>query len=226
MVQRTLLSCFVSLAVIAGCSTGGGDDATPRTLEVRTELGSVVGFENDGVFSYRGIPYAAPPVGELRWKPPVEPEPWTDALSATETPPVCPQDAFQGLPVPGFNPSEDCLYLNVDTPSEGADLPVMVWIHGGGFTLGEGVQADGGTAGDRIAREAGVIVVSMNYRLGQLGFLAHTALTSESPDSASGNYGLMDQAAALSWVRENIAAFGGDPDNVTMFGESAGGFSV
>jgi para-nitrobenzyl esterase len=145
---------------------------------------------------------------------------------ATEEPNVCPQEAFADLPIPGFAPSEDCLYLNIDTPMDGSALPVMVWIHGGGFTLGEGLQADGGTAGDRIARETGTVVVSMNYRLGQLGFLAHAALTEESPDQASGNYGLMDQTAALQWVQQNIAAFGGDPDNVTIFGESAGAFSV
>ena len=226
---------MATLAVAAlACSTtssGNGSEpeptrTTPRTLEVATEYGPVDGFENDGVFSYRGIPYAAPPVGELRWKPPVEPEPWTDTLEAVDTPPICPQAAFAGLPVPGFNPNEDCLYLNVDTPAEGERLPVMVWLHGGGFTIGEGLQADGGTSGDRIARQAGVIVVSMNYRLGQLGFLSHSTLTAESPDGASGNYGLMDQAAAMRWVQDNIAAFGGDPDNVTVFGESAGGFSV
>jgi para-nitrobenzyl esterase len=105
-------------------------------------------------------------------------------------------------------------------------MPVMVWIHGGGFILGEGLQTDGGTAGDRIARETDTVVVSMNYRLGQLGFLAHSTLSAESADGASGNYGLMDQVAALQWVQDNIARFGGDPDNVTIFGESAGAFSV
>jgi para-nitrobenzyl esterase len=130
------------------------------------------------------------------------------------------------LPIPGFSPSEDCLYLNVDAPAEGSDLPVMVWIHGGGFIFGEGVQTDGGTVGDRIARETGTIVVSMNYRLGQLGYLAHSTLSAESPDGASGNYGLMDQTAALRWVQDNVAQFGGDPDNVTIFGESAGAFSA
>jgi para-nitrobenzyl esterase len=193
---------------------------------VETASGLVEGFEDDGVFSYRGIPYAAPPVGDLRWKPPIDPASWTETLVATEKGNICPQVAFLGLPSPGFLPDEDCLYLNIDTPMEGADLPVMVWIHGGGFTVGEGLQADGGTAGDLIARQAGAVVVSMNYRLGQLGFLAHSELTAESPDYASGNYGLMDQTAALRWVQENIAAFGGDPNNVTVFGESAGAFSV
>jgi para-nitrobenzyl esterase len=186
----------------------------------------VEGLEDDGVFSYRGIPYAAPPVGELRWKPPVGPAPWTETLAATEKGNICPQEAFLGLPSPGFVPAEDCLYLNIDTPVHGSDLPVMVWLHGGGFTVGEGLQADGGTAGDLIARQTGMVVVSMNYRLGQLGFLAHSELTAESSDDASGNYGLMDQTTALRWVQDNIEAFGGDPDNITIFGESAGAFSV
>ena len=225
MNHRHLLRCLVLTTVLTGCSAESENDQ-PRTLAVQTRLGPVEGVEDDGVFSYRGIPYAAPPVGDLRWQPPVAPEPWTEPLLATKKPAICPQTTFAGLPVPGFNPSEDCLYLNVDTPALGSNLPVMVWIHGGGFTIGEGLQTDGGTSGDRIAREAGTVVVSMNYRLGQLGFLAHSALTKESPDEASGNYGLMDQAAALAWVQDNIASFGGDPDNVTIFGESAGGFSV
>ncbi|MGB5810816.1 MAG: carboxylesterase family protein, partial [Polyangiales bacterium] len=181
---------------------------------------------NQSVHSYRGIPYAAPPIGALRWAPPSTPTPWTDTVDATVQGNVCVQAAFGGLPIPGFSPSEDCLFLNVDTPAEGSGLPVMVWIHGGAFTLGEGLQADGGTAGDRIARETGTVVVSMNYRLGQFGFLAHSALSGESPTNASGNYGLLDQTAALEWVQQNIAEFGGDPDNVTIFGESAGAFSV
>ncbi len=229
MRQRSVLVSVLLAAVLAGCgsSTGGsGGTSGARGLAVETGSGPVEGFEAEGVFSYRGIPYAAPPVGDLRWKPPTGPAAWTDTLVTTERPNGCSQEAFAGLPIPGFVASEDCLYLNVDTPAEGTGLPVMVWIHGGGFTLGEGVQADGGTAGDVIARQTGTVVVSMNYRLGQLGFLAHSELTAESPDNASGNYGLMDQTAALNWVRDNIIAFGGDPDNVTIFGESAGAFSV
>lgn len=223
--KRTLISCAWLLIATAGCG-GDGASSVPRTTLTLTNSGPVQGFEDEGVFSYRAIPYAAPPVGALRWKPPEEPAPWMDTLSAVDPPSPCPQEPFAGLPVPGFAPSEDCLYLNVDTPAEGSDLPVMVWIHGGGFTLGEGLQTDGGTAGDRIARKSGLVVVSMNYRLGQLGFLAHPALSEESANGASGNYGLMDQAAALRWVQRNIEAFGGDPDNVTIFGESAGAFSV
>jgi len=226
MRRRFILGCVLLAAALAGCGSSSGSASGARGLLVETGAGPVEGFEADGVFSYRGIPYAAPPVGELRWNPPTDPAPWTDTLAVTEKPNICPQTAFGGLPVPGFMPSEDCLYLNVDAPTEGSDLPVMVWVHGGAFTLGEGVQTDGGTAGDLIARQTGMVVVSMNYRLGQLGFLAHSELTAESPDGASGNYGLMDQTAAFGWVRENIAAFGGDPENVTIFGESAGAFSV
>ena len=222
---RSILRLVLAAGITAGCSSSG-DGSSPRGLVAQTVWGPVEGYEDDGVFSYRGIPYAAPPVGELRWKAPTEPAAWTDILQASEKPKICPQVAFGGLPVPGFMPSEDCLYLNVDTPSAGTGLPVMVWIHGGGFTLGEGLQTDGGTSGDQIARLTGVVVVSMNYRLGQLGFLAHSALSAESLDGASGNYVLMDQTAALQWVRDNIESFGGDPNNVTIFGESAGAFSV
>jgi len=226
MSQRFVLGCVLLASTLIGCGDGSSSATTPRGLVVETASGPVEGLEDDGVFSYRGIPYAAPPVDDLRWKPPVDPEPWTETLEATEKGNICPQVAFLGLPSPGFIPSEDCLYINIDTPTEGSDLPVMVWIHGGGFTVGEGIQADGGTVGDLIARQADTVVVSMNYRLGQLGFLAHSDLTEESADAASGNYGLMDQTAALEWVRENIAGFGGDPNNVTIFGESAGAFSV
>ena len=219
-------------ALAFGCGSGGG--AKGESL-VETEHGPVQGFENDGVISFRGIPYAAPPVGELRWRPPEAPEPWTETLDATEKTDPCPQDLLANLPfqddiadlISGFLPSrEDCLHLNVDRPERGSGHPVMVWIHGGGFTIGEGLQGDGGTAGDRIARNTDTVVVSMNYRLGQFGFLAHEALSEESEEGASGNYGLLDQTFALEWVKNNIEAFGGDPDNVTIFGESAGGFSV
>ena len=237
MHRRSIFGCVLIATALAGCGsgdsgasgvggTGGSRGPVARELLVQTSTGPVEGFENEGVFSYRGIPYAAPPLGELRWKPPVEPAGWTDTLATIERPNGCVQAAFNGLPIPGFVASEDCLYVNVDTPTEGTGLPVMVWIHGGGFTLGEGVQADGGTAGDLIARQTGSVVVNMNYRLGQLGFLAHAELSAESPDDASGNYGLMDQTAALRWVRDNIEVFGGDSDNVTIFGESAGAFSV
>jgi para-nitrobenzyl esterase len=231
MSRRLILTQGLLAVLLLGCGEAGPQDPVPseqqtRELLVQTEHGPVLGFENQGVHSYRAIPYAAPPVGDLRWMPPVAPAAWTEVLEATTRPNGCMQEALWGLPVPGFVASEDCLYLNVDTPQTGSGLPVMVWIHGGGFVLGEGTQTDGGTAGDLIARETDTVVVSMNYRLGPFGFLAHSALSQESPRGASGNYGLMDQTAALQWVQQNIEAFGGDPNNVTIFGESAGAFSV
>ena len=205
----------------AGLDADLADAAPPPPPTAITTLGPVVGRSSGGVAAFLGIPYAAPPVGDLRWRPPQPPEAWSEPLATTGRPPRCIQKAL-GLDLPS---QEDCLYLNVHTPDprpEGA--PVMVWIHGGAFLFGEGLQTDEGTAGDVLAREHGVVVVSMNYRLGPFGFLAHPALSAE--EGTSGNYGLMDQRAALEWVRDNIAAFGGDPANVTLFGESAGGMSV
>lgn len=185
---------------------------------VRTSHGPVRGVRGDGHQAYLGIPYAAPPIGDRRWRAPTPPEPWTEPRDASSRPPRCVQRSF-GLPLAS---QEDCLYLNVHAPDPLPDrAPVMVWIHGGSFTFGEGMQTDGGTAGDVLARERGVVVVSMNYRLGALGFFGEPRL-----GEASGNFGLADQIAALRWVKENIAAFGGDPENVTLFGESAGGLSV
>ena len=224
--------CEPSAAPLASVPAGG---------LVQTKDGPVQGIDAGDVFTYFGIPYAEPPVGPLRWKPPVPRAPWTDTLEtiAPEAPPIplapaiipvpkCPQALDIAGPFASFlGPiSEDCLYLNVVTPKAGKGLPVMVWIHGGGFVFGEGVQTDGGTAGNLLAAQQDVIVVSMNYRLGALGFAAHPGLSAESADGVSGNYGLMDQAAALRWVKDNIAQFGGDPNNVTVFGESAGAFSI
>ena len=178
---------------------------------------------------FRGIPYAAPPVGALRWRPPQPPSPWPGVRRCSSFGPACPQPArFFEDPVIREIPdrlSEDCLYLNVWSPGvdPAARYPVMVWIHGGGFANGWGHQRD--FDGSALARK-GVVVVTLNYRLGPFGFLAHPALSTESSTRVSGNYGLLDQIAALAWVRDNIAAFGGDPGKVTVFGESAGGFSV
>lgn len=197
------------------------DARAPEAPRVETTRGPIEGRRGPGHQAFLGVPYAKPPVGALRWAPPEPPDAWTEPRAATSRPPRCVQEAL-GLELPS---QEDCLYLNVHTPDprpEGA--PVMVWIHGGAFLFGEGLQTDEGTAGDRLAAEHGVVVVSMNYRLGPYGFLAHPALTAEQ--GASGNYGLMDQRAALEWVQDNIAAFGGDPGDVTIFGESAGGLSV
>jgi para-nitrobenzyl esterase len=195
--------------------------------EVRTKAGVVAGAaEADGVVrSFLGVPFAAPPVGDLRWREPQPVAPWTGVRKADAFGPRCVQGRIFDDMVFRDEPSEDCLYLNVWTPARSAaeKLPVMVWIHGGGFQAGSASEPrqDGG----RLAGK-GVVVVGVNYRLGVFGFLAHPALTKESGRSASGNYGLMDQVAALRWVRDNIAAFGGDPGNVTIFGESAGSFAV
>jgi len=181
-----------------------------------------------GVRVYKGIPYAAPPVGDLRWKPPVKPAAWKGVKAATEFAPVCPQLLYPATSpyyAPPTAQSEDCLYLNVWTAAKTSSerRPVMLWIHGGGFTRGTGATPtyDGENFADK-----GVVLVTINYRLGALGFLAHPDLTAESSHHSSGNYGLLDQIAALQWVQKNITAFGGDPKRVTVFGESAGSSAV
>jgi para-nitrobenzyl esterase len=173
-----------------------------------------------GGYAFRGLPYAAPPVGELRWRPPQPPEPWRGVRDASQYAPSCPQ--LPSLFQPPGPQSEDCLYLNVSTSTlrRKADRPVLVWVHGGGFTQDGSLNYDG----TKLAAD-GIVVVTINYRLGALGFLAHPALASR-PGGPSGNYGLMDQQAALRWVQDNIARFGGNPDNVTIAGQSAGGVSV
>ena len=197
-------------------------DASAAAFAI-TEEGPVRGVATAATRVFRGIPYAAAPVGSLRWQPPQRPALRRGVLDATQFASHCPQI---GGPMGIASATENCLFLNVWAPSgdgrvELARLPVMVWIHGGGLVDGESDDYD---ATRLVAK--GVIVVTINYRLGELGSLAHPALTAESPDHASGNYGLMDQAEALRWVRRNIALFGGDPSNVTIFGESAGGLSV
>jgi para-nitrobenzyl esterase len=194
------------------------------------ESGELQGVVDDGVASFKGIPFAAPPVGELRWRPPQPAAKWTGVRQAADFGADCTQGRF-GPPPPAGAPappasSEDCLFLNVWRPASAmptAKLPVMVWIHGGGFMGGSGSSPF--TSGAPFARQ-GVLLVSLNYRLGRFGFFAFPALSRERPDELKGNYAYMDQIAALQWVKRNIAAFGGDPDNVTIFGFSAGGVSV
>ncbi|HEX2395570.1 MAG TPA: carboxylesterase family protein [Bacteroidales bacterium] len=187
---------------------------------VRVEEGLLQGIHENGLMVYKGIPFAAPPVGDLRWRAPQPAEKWEG---------IKPADKFAAAPMQGGNPpsgkSEDCLYLNIWTPSnsEKEKIPVLVWIYGGGFSFGS--TSDPVHNGEHLARK-GVVLVSMAYRVGQLGFLAHPELSAENPNGVSGNYGLLDMIAGLKWIQKNIAVFGGDPDKVTIFGESAGGIAV
>lgn len=200
--------------------------AAPRADIVQIDSGRIRGtVEPDvAVRVYRGIPFARPPVGALRWRPPQPVQPWSGVRECTEFGPSCPQPPASIVREVEGTRSEDCLYVNVWTAA-GADdrRPVMVWIHGGGFTIGSGAQK---THNGRQFAASGVVLVTINYRLGPFGFMAHPALSAESARHVSGNYGMLDQVAALRWVKRNIVAFGGDPGNVTIFGESAGGVSV
>lgn len=194
--------------------------------EVKVDTGRLKGAIKDGVASFKGIPFAAPPVGDLRWRAPQPAKSWTGVRPAVEYGADCMQKPFPGDAAPlGVTPAEDCLYVNVWRPEKPAakKLPVMVWIYGGGFVNGGSSPAV--YDGSQFAKQ-GVVFISFNYRLGRFGFFAHPALSKENPNEPLGNYGYMDQIAALKWVRRNAAAFGGDPGNVTLFGESAGGGSV
>jgi para-nitrobenzyl esterase len=201
---------------VAAAAPGSG-----RAPIVHIDSGGVRGIAGSTVDEFLGLPYAAPPTGNLRWRPPSTPADWQGVRDATQFAPSCPQAPGSLTAGPT---DEDCLYLNVYTPQlgrhPGGDLPVLVWIHGGGFTQGAGRDYDP----TKLAAD-GIVVVTINYRLGALGFLSHPALAS-SPGGPSGNYGLMDQQAALRWVQRNIDRFGGDHDVVTIAGESAGGLSV
>ena len=200
--------------------------AAPSAPQVKTSAGIVEGKDDGAVRSFLGIPYAQPPVGDLRWKPPVPAAKWDGVRKTTDFGSHCLQgNPFGDMVMRDPGGSEDCLSLNIWAPSNPSSkkLPVMVWIYGGGFVAGS--TSEGRQDGAHLAQQ-GVIVVSMNYRLNIFGFFVHPELAKESPHAASGNYGLMDQTLALHWVHDNIAAFGGDPDNVTIFGESAGSFSV
>ena len=213
----TLLTVGSSGAVASPASGG----ASPI---VHVNDGLVRGTAAGAVDEFLGIPYAAPPTGNLRWRPPAPPASWAGVRDATQFGPSCPQATTRNPFLPPGPISEDCLYLNVYTPAArdrgGDGRPVLVWIHGGGLTVDGARNYDG----SKLAAD-GVVVVTINYRLGALGFLAHPALASR-PGGAAGNYGLMDQQAALRWVQRSIARFGGDPHDVTIAGQSAGGLSV
>ncbi len=215
-------STIVLMGVTLAVTVSGG--RALAQAPVTTQAGPVLGVSQGETTVYRGIPYAAPPVGSLRWMPPQPMKAWTEVRKADTFGNDCMQTPFPGDAAPTTGtPAEDCLTLNVWTPARAERLPVLVWIHGGGFVNGAGSpKVYDGTA---FARD-GIVFVSLNYRLGRFGFFAHPALSQESPKGPLGNYGYMDQIAALRWVKENIAVFGGDPGRVTIWGESAGGGSV
>jgi para-nitrobenzyl esterase len=225
---RRLLAIAACLLLAVGCGHGGGESpkaATPPQPSdpavVQTAAGAMRGIVAPDHRLFAGIPYAAPPIGPLRWRPPAPAAPWAGVRDATRVGPRCLQDPG-GDPEFGRQTDEDCLTLNVWTPpgrASGAQRPVMVWIHGGAF-----INGSSGVYDSRwLANRGDMVVVTLNYRLGAMGFLAHPAF---GPPGDVGNYGLADQQAALRWVRDNIADFGGDPDKVTLAGESAGGMSV
>lgn len=233
--MKWLLIAAVSFLPVVGQAAEPATEAQavqasePVNISSGKLRGTVEG-DNDELHVFKGIPFAAPPVGDLRWRPPQPVESWEGVrdcfefgnASAQKPSPLT--NSFPGMKLDA-DTSEDCLYLNIWAPADPGDkpLPVMVWIHGGGYEMGAGSQ--GLYNGANMAR-AGVVLVTINYRLGPMGFLAHPALSRESDEGVSGNYGILDQIASLKWVQENIAAFGGDPDRVTIFGESAGGGSV
>jgi len=216
MMHRTLAFAALLAAVATPVA------AQPAAPTVTVDSGKLAGSERDGMRVFLGIPYAAPPIGDLRWKAPQPVKAWRDTRRATDFGPVCRQTA-DWVKMPQ---SEDCLTLNVWAPAGKAarPYPVMVYIHGGGLTSGHG--SEWGPDGGRSIVRKGVILVSINYRLGMFGFFAHPELAAEAPDHVGGNQGFRDQIAALQWVKRNIAAFGGDPHNVTIAGESAGASSV
>ena len=232
--MKKLCTLLVStLAFTSSCTDMPGRQSESVGLEMAVTGGLVRGIvDENGVKQYHGIPYAAPPVGDLRWAPPAPVTPWTGVHDASAPGPICTQRS--GVPIDGpidfYSParpkpvqSEDCLTVNVWTKAARSDegRPVMVWIHGGGLGAGWGARSAG-----PLYAEKGAVHVSINYRLGKFGFFAHPELSAESPEGVSGNQGFRDQIQALEWVRDNITQFGGDPNNVTIFGKSAGGISV
>ena len=209
-----------SIFIAAMVSFSAGLTIAQKPASIKVEEGLLQGTSENGLTVYKGIPFAAPPTGDLRWRAPQPPAKWEGVREAAKFGP----SPIQG-PGNGPNMSEDCLYLNVWTPAKSADekIPVLVWIYGGGFNFGS--TSDPNYNGGNLARK-GVVLVSIAYRVGQLAFLADSELSAESPHHVSGNYGLLDMIAGLQWVQKNIAAFGGDPNKVTIFGESAGGIAV
>lgn len=231
---RLLGHLIVTLTVIfIGCDSSDNRNAddlveastdVPRGLRVETSLGPVVGTEADGLRVFRGIPYAEAPVGALRFKPPVATTPWTDDFVADAHGAACPQLLDNAAAPAEPNQSEDCLSVNVWAHKDARRKPVMIWVHGGAFVVGNGGR-DMYDAG-KLATRGDVVVVTFNYRIGMLGFLALDALRTENESGATGNYATLDQRMVFQWVQDNIEAFGGDPNNVTIFGQSAGAVSI
>ncbi|MDB5758525.1 MAG: carboxylesterase [Burkholderia sp.] len=222
-VRLPTILALAGLTMLAAC--GGSDDNSSSNSSqgspavAATVAGKVQSVDRLGMRSYFGIPFAAPPVGNLRWMPPAPPQPWTTPMAKTQSNAPCLQTSTSSFRLP--NGTEDCLYLDVHAPATGAGpFPVMVWIHGGAFNTGGAITY----ADPSPLVTKGAIVVNIAYRMGAMGFLGHPSL--RAADGTVGNYGIMDQQAALRWVQDNIAAFGGNKSNVTIFGESAGGFSV
>jgi para-nitrobenzyl esterase len=218
-----LLLSLVTMACASGRARATVSASTPLPGMVMTQFGPVQGFQQGRTAVFFGIPYAAPPVGELRWKPPAAPRAWTETLQANELAPICPQmdeDQIVG--------DEDCLYLNIWTPAEATPesrLPVMVYIHGGGNVQGSAAKEVGSVLlydGQSLSEGGNVVVVTMQYRIGALGYFVDPGLEVESEQGVSGNYGLLDQIAVLQWVQQNITNFGGDSERVMLFGESGG----
>ncbi len=222
------LSVLICLLIQSGLPAQAADEEF-CSAPIKTAQGPVMGRKEKSahVCVYQGIPYAAPPVGELRWKPPQPALKRASALIATEFGPQCPQakgNTLELLVAGSMKQSEDCLSLNIYRPAAAGALPVMVWIHGGDLLQGSG--SSGMYDGKIMAGEKKLVLVTINYRLGPFGYLYHPALAAEDAHQSSGNYGLMDQVKALEWVKENISGFGGNPENITIFGQSAGGWSV
>ena len=228
MQRRThYLGIAVASSVLATGLLASSTAATdsPAAPIVRIPDGALEGVIDGDVVSFKGVPFAAPPVGDLRWRAPRPVKSWSGVRKAAELASDCASNTNPNTMIPLRSvQSEDCLYLNVWKPAHpNGPLPVLVWIYGGGFTTGGTSPAT--YDGANLARQ-GIVLVSFNYRVGQFGFFAHPALAAEQAGEPRGNYGFLDQIAAMKWIRANIAAFGGDPKNVTVFGESAGGFSV
>ncbi len=217
-ISSLLLFCALNLNLLA---------QSANDLEVKTENGVVEGISNSGLREFKGVPYAAPPVGDFRWKEPQPKKNWNGVLETKQFAPRAMQlPVFGDMSFRSKGMNEDCLYLNIWTPTTKTSiekLPVLVYFYGGGFVAGDGSEPR--YDGESLARR-GIVVVTVNYRLGVFGFLAHPELTKESPHKASGNYALLDQAAAIQWVKRNISAFGGNPNKIAIGGESAGSVSV